>query len=269
MSFLKITDPAKRYLLVQKLIKTRKNILQDSIDERVGEITAQKLLFKLFKPLTEKIETTTQAVTALPQQPVLPAIQAAPPLVALAPPPLAPALAPPLASDAPDQQAAASTTELGKIATAYFKRFTTNTKDANTTYGIHDRGGKFYIGDTEIRIDEDYIIVGDRVYEGTPGFWELIVSKNPSDEIYTLSDEEWHIDILMSTNALRRNNYPNENYPKSSKSLKWTNLLKPIWSKYSRASKLAHQHTGSSVKRGLPRSQVRTPTESSYCPSIQ
>jgi hypothetical protein len=93
MSFLKITDPAKRDLLVQELIKTRKNILQDSIDERVGEITAQQSLSKLFKPLTEKIETTTQAIKTLP---TLPAIQAAPPLAAIAPPPSAqatPALA--------------------------------------------------------------------------------------------------------------------------------------------------------------------------------
>jgi hypothetical protein len=202
MSFLKITDPAKRDLLVQELIKTRKNILQDSIDERVGEITAQQSLSKLFKPLTEKIETTTQAIKALP--PVLPAIQAAPPLAALAPPPLAPALAqaPPLAqahrNPACERPAGYSklTTELGEIATAYFKRFTTKTKDADTTYGIYDKGGKFYIGDTEIRIDGDDIIVGDRVYEGTPGLWELIVSKTPSDEIYTLSDKEKYIDIL-------------------------------------------------------------------------
>jgi hypothetical protein len=84
MSFLKITDPAKRDLLVQELIKTRRNIMQDSIDERVGEITAQQSLSKLFKPLTEKIETTTKAIKempaiTLPQQPV-------PPLAALAPP---------------------------------------------------------------------------------------------------------------------------------------------------------------------------------------
>jgi hypothetical protein len=44
LSFLKITDPAKRDLLIQELIKTRKNIMQDSIDERVGEITAQQSL---------------------------------------------------------------------------------------------------------------------------------------------------------------------------------------------------------------------------------
>jgi hypothetical protein len=189
MSFLKITYPAKRDLLVQELIKTHRNILQDSIDERVRQITAQQSLSKLFKPLTKKIETTTQAIKALPPAP--PAIQAAPPLAALAPslaqaPPLAQAsIAIPLASDV--QQATTSTTELGEIATAYFKRFTTKTTDAYTTYGIHERGGKFCIGDTN-QIDGDDIIVGDKVYEGMPGSWELIVSKNPSDEIYTLSD---------------------------------------------------------------------------------
>jgi hypothetical protein len=255
MTFIKITDLAKRDLLVQELIKTRKNILQDSIDERGGEITAQQSLSKLFKPLTEKIETTTQAIKALP--PVLPTIQAAPPLAALAPPPLAPALAqaPPLAqasiASALDQQVATSsqvTTKLGRIVTEYFKLFTIKTKDADITYGIHDKGGKFYIGDTEIRIQGDDIIVGDRVYEGTPGLWELHVSKTPSDEIYTLGDMEKYTDILISTNALKWNNKPNETYPKSGKSTKWLNLLKPIWSKYSRASSTARQHTGSSVK---------------------
>jgi hypothetical protein len=148
MSFLKITDPAKRDLLVQELIKTRKNIMQDSIDERVGEITAQQSLSKLFKPLTEKIETTTKAIKempTLPQQPVYPAIQAAPPLAALAPPLVTEHCTEPQ----PDQQAAASsqlTTELGEIATAYFKRFTSKSKDADTTYGIHDKGEVLYRG---------------------------------------------------------------------------------------------------------------------------
>jgi hypothetical protein len=178
---------------------------------------------------------------------VLPAIQAAPPLAAIAP--LPPAQALPLAQASIDQQAATSsqiTTKLGKIATAYFKRFTTKSKDANTTYGTHDKGGKFYIGDTEVRIQGDDRIVSDRVYEGTPGLWELIVSKTPSNDIHTLSAKERYIDILTSTNAMRRNNNPSEAHPKSSRSPKWTNLLKPIWSKYFSVSK---QHTGSSLNK--------------------
>jgi hypothetical protein len=243
MSFLKITDPAKRDFLVQELIKTRRNILQDSIDERVGEITAQQSLSKLFKPLTEKIETTTQAIKTLPASPPSCGV---PPLPAIAsPPPLAQALPLVQASraDLPGITPPATTSELGEIATAYFKLFTTKTKDADTTYGIYDKGGRFYIGDTEVGIDGDDIIVGDRVYEGTPGLWELIVSKTPNDNIYTLSDKEKYIDILLSTNTLKRNNDPHETRPKSSRSAKWANLLSPIWS----ACKSARQHTGSSL----------------------
>jgi hypothetical protein len=203
MSFLKIIDPAKRDFLVQELLKTHRNIFQDSIDERVGEITAQQSLSKLFKPLTEKIETTTQAIKALP-----PALPAAQQLAAIAPPP--PAQAPPLAQAIALPSASETTTgqqlttDLGEIATAYFKLFTTTTKNADTTYVKYDKGGKFYIGDTEVRIDGDDIIIGDRIYEGTPGLWELIVSKAPNDNIYTMSDKEQYIDILLSTNTLKR-----------------------------------------------------------------
>jgi hypothetical protein len=119
------------------------------------------------------------------------------------------------------------TTELGEIATAYVKLFTTKTKDADTTYGIYDKGGRFYIGDTEIQIHGDDIIVGDRVYEGAPGLWELIVSKTPNDNIYALSDKERYTDILLNTNTLKRNNDPHETCPKSNRSVKWTNLLHP------------------------------------------
>lgn len=42
---------------------------------------------------------------------------------------------------------------------------------------------KFYVGDCEIAFDGDDIIVGDKIYEGTPRLWELIVSETPSDEI--------------------------------------------------------------------------------------
>jgi hypothetical protein len=64
--------------------------------------------------------------------------------------------------------------------------------------------------------------------------------------------EEKYIDILTSTNALKRNNDPNEAHPKSSRSPKWVNLLKPIWTKYSRSGEHTHgnarQHIGSSIQ---------------------
>lgn len=81
-------------------------------------------------------------------------------------------------------------TELGKIATAYFKKFTTRTTDVDTIFGIHDRRGRFYTGSTDVTFDADDTIMSDRVYEGTPELCELNVSETPSDEIYTVGDKE-------------------------------------------------------------------------------
>jgi hypothetical protein len=44
MSFLKITDPAKRDLLVQELIKTSRNIMQDTVNEQIEDFIAQQSL---------------------------------------------------------------------------------------------------------------------------------------------------------------------------------------------------------------------------------
>ena len=41
------------------------------------------------------------------------------------------------------------------------------------TFGLWDKDGKFYIGNKEAKIKENYIIVCDREYVGTPGLWEL------------------------------------------------------------------------------------------------
>jgi hypothetical protein len=56
------------------------------------------------------------------------------------------------------------------------------------------------------------------VYEGTLGFRELIVRKTSSDEIFSVADMEKYIIVPTSTNALKRNNDPNEKHPKSNRS---------------------------------------------------
>ena len=68
-----------------------------------------------------------------------------------------------------------------------------------------------------------------KTYTGTPGLWELIVSKEPNSVIYNKNDLVNYQEIVRSTNTLRRNNDPNETHPKSNRGHKWTNLLKPIW----------------------------------------
>jgi len=53
MSFLKISDPKKRDLIVEDFLKTKRNIQENFLSERLGEINTQRELLKLFKPITE------------------------------------------------------------------------------------------------------------------------------------------------------------------------------------------------------------------------
>ena len=52
MSFLKITDPKKRNFIFNEFLKTRQNIQQNFVSERIGDLSTQYELSKLFKPLT-------------------------------------------------------------------------------------------------------------------------------------------------------------------------------------------------------------------------
>ena len=53
MSFKKITDPKKRDFIANKFLKTRLNIHQNFLSERVGDLSTQYELSKLFKPVTD------------------------------------------------------------------------------------------------------------------------------------------------------------------------------------------------------------------------
>ena len=53
MSFLKITDSKKRDFIVNEFLKTGQNIQQNYVTERVGDLSTQHELSKLFKPVTD------------------------------------------------------------------------------------------------------------------------------------------------------------------------------------------------------------------------
>ena len=106
------------------------------------------------------------------------------------------------------------------------QRFLTKT-GVDKTYGIYDKGGKFFIGTKEVKIKGDDIIIDNSVYRGTPGLWELIVSKDPNRDLYTTIDFENYKRILIETDAKRSPKNPNK--PKSNKGAKWTLLRDNVW----------------------------------------
>src|SRR6218665_1557375 len=51
MSFLKTTNPSKRDFIVEEFLRSKKNIKQHSLLERLGDIGLQRELTKMYKPI--------------------------------------------------------------------------------------------------------------------------------------------------------------------------------------------------------------------------
>ena len=62
MSFLKISDPVKRDLIVKEYLELKKNIWGNLLSERSGEQQLQTDLSKIFKPITETQKSYSKRV---------------------------------------------------------------------------------------------------------------------------------------------------------------------------------------------------------------
>ena len=54
MSFLKISDPAKRDAIVKEYLELKKNIRDNLLSERTGELELQTNLSKFYRPITKR-----------------------------------------------------------------------------------------------------------------------------------------------------------------------------------------------------------------------
>ena len=225
MSFIKVTDPRKREELIKDFIETRKRIKDNFIARKVGESEYQTGLTKLFKPVTETQKATAKEITEAQKataekftSELLPIQEGIEEL----PTKLFRKIFPSIEFKASD------IVNFGPLPVdALLQAFTKNNVDL--TYGIYAQDGKFKIGSKEVNIEDNDITVDNITFEGTPGFWELVTSKDPKPENYTKEDKDKYIQLVLQTNTAYKSNNPNQNYPKASKSKKWKNIIKPIW----------------------------------------
>ena len=226
MSFIKIKDPRKREELIKDLIETRKRIKDNFIARKVGEIEYQTGLTKLFKPVTETQKATAKEITEAQKataekftSELLPIKEGIEEL----PTKLFRKIFPSIEIKAND------IINFGPLAVeALLQAFTKNNIDL--TYGIYAEDGKFKIGDKFITIEDNDIKVDGLIFEGTPGFWELVTSKSiKNPENYKEDDLIKYRRLLILTNTAYRNNDPTQNHPKQSKGNKWKKFIKPIW----------------------------------------
>ena len=224
MSFLKITDPAKRDAIVKESLEPKKNIRSNLLQEKVGEVELQKDLSKLFKPITEAQKELAKSITE-ELKPIEEGIENLPNVITF---PTFPAIK---ATSEPKEREGVQ--YIDDLAQEYLMRYARK-GEADTTFGITSKGNKFYIGDRNIKIKGNDIEVLDNggnveeKYKGTPGLWGLIALQKP--ENYTNEDKENYKNLLLKTNAVYRGTDPNSNKPAGNgRGHKWKNFIKRIW----------------------------------------
>ena len=231
MSFIKVTDPKKREELIKDFIETRKRIKDNFIAQKVGEAEYQTGLTKLFKPVTETQKATTKEITEAQKattekftSELLPIKEGIEEL----PTKLFRKIFPSIEIKASD------IIKFGPLAVNALLEALTK-KSVDLAFGIYAQDGKFKIGNKEVNIEDNDITVKDnggnilKTFEGTPGFWELVTSKDPKPEKYTDEDLSKYQQLVILTNTAYRGNDPEKNNPKSSVSNKWKYIIKPIW----------------------------------------
>ena len=196
---------------VKEYLELKKNIRDNQLSERAGEKQLQTDFLKFFKPITETQKATTREITE-GLKPIKEGIENLPQAITLPAYPSIQAIEKPLEGE--------DTQFIGEVAEKYLRKFATK-GEADTTYGLYDRKGNFYIENKPVVIIDNNIVDDNEEYEGTPGLWELILSKNPDDSIYTNHDYDNYTRLMLKTNTLHHDNDPNSKYPKSSKGQKW------------------------------------------------
>ena len=225
MSFIKIKDPRKREELIKDLIETRKRIKDNFIARKVGEIEYQTGLTKLFKPVTETQKATAKEITKAQKETAEKFTSELLPIkegIEEMPSKLFKKIFPSIELKESD------IINFGPLAVAaLLQAFTKNNIDL--TFGIYTQDGKFKIGNKVVTIEDNDIKVDNTIFEGTPGFWELVTSTNPNTENFTEEDLSKYRQLVILTNTAYQRNDPKLNKPKASKSNKWKNIIKPIW----------------------------------------
>ena len=237
MSFLKITDPTKRDQTVKEYLELKKNIWNNLLSERAGEQQLQTELTKFYRPITESQKATMKEITESQKatareiteglRPIREGIENLP--QAMQPIGEASGKAP---EEEEEEEEEEEDKSIGDIARHFL-----NKPNTDKTFGVRKKGKHHYIGNKHVIITEDSDIIikedGD-IFSGTAGLWGLITSKEPDKELidWDKNDIKDYERLMIKTNALHRDNNPNNPYPKGSKGGKWKTILGPIWNKY-------------------------------------
>ena len=157
MSFLKISDPAKRDAIVKEYLELKKNIRDNLLSERTGKLELQTDLSKFYRPITETQKATAGEITE-GLKPIREGIEKLPQAIQ----PIGEAT-----GEEPEEEEEEEEDEsVGEIARHY-----SNKQYRDTKFGIRKEKGHHFIGNKHVIIENNDIIIakdGDR-FKGTDG----------------------------------------------------------------------------------------------------
>ena len=214
MSFLKISDPLKRDTIVKEYLELKKNIRDNLLSERIGELQLQTDLSKFYKPITETQKATTREITE-GLKPIKEGIEKIPEAILT------------ITEDEEEEEHEEDRELVGDIAYYYL-----NIPNRDPDFGITKKGRDHFIGKEHVIIKDNDIFLPkfNETFIGTDGLWELLTSKNPQN--FTDEDYDNYDDLMVMTNALHRDNDEDNPHPKGNhKTYKWLNIIRPIWNR--------------------------------------
>ena len=65
------------------------------------------------------------------------------------------------------------------------------------TFGLDNRGGLFFLGNTEVDFEGNDLVVGGKRYAATRGLWDLLVMKRPVLGLATEEDKKNYEEIMV------------------------------------------------------------------------
>ena len=146
MSFLKISDPAKRDAIVKEYLELKKNIRDNLLSERTGELELQTDLSKFYRPITETQKATAREITE-GLKPIREGIEKLPQAMQ----PIGEAT-----GEAPEEEEEEEEDKklVGEIAYEFLNKLNTD-----KTFGVHKIRDHHYIGIKHVIIENNDIIL--------------------------------------------------------------------------------------------------------------
>ena len=215
MSFIKVTDPRKREELIKDFIETRKRIKDNFIAQKVGEAEYQTGLTKLFKPVTEAQKATAKEITEAQKataKEITEAQKEATERIEKGLLPIQEALENPVIFRSLEKGDPIPAIEYTEKQKAELGDLAVNALTKTHGVGItrsdiipYDPLNRLYkIADKLVKVEKNDIFIEgiDGIIYGTPGLWNLLISRDiPDKKEYLPDDLRRYIKLMHLTKA--------------------------------------------------------------------